>query len=114
MKEFTSGVGTVGCAPQKGGSTVSERPQSQFGRNAPELARGMSLAFEFVGAVVLFLLVGWLVDEWLGTEPWGQVVGSVIGWVGGTLHVYYKTLSMDQGRKQMDQGPKQLDQDREQ
>jgi F0F1-type ATP synthase assembly protein I len=41
----------------------------------------------------MFWGLGWLFDAWLGTEPWGQVVGGVLGWVGGTLHVYYKSQS---------------------
>ena len=55
------------------------------------MAKGMSLAFEFAGAVFLFWFLGKLVDGWLGIEPWGQVVGAIIGWVGGILHVYYAT-----------------------
>jgi F0F1-type ATP synthase assembly protein I len=50
---------------------------------------GMSLAFEFAAAVFMFWLLGRLVDGWLGIEPWGQVTGGVIGWVGGVAHVYY-------------------------
>lgn len=53
-------------------------------------AKGMSLAFEFAGAVFLFWLVGRFADTRLGTEPWGQIIGSLIGWLGGFLHVYYK------------------------
>ena len=63
--------------------------------SASDAARGMSLAFEFAGAVFLFWFLGRLVDNWLGIEPWGQVVGSVIGWVGGFLHVYFKTQPGD-------------------
>ncbi len=55
-------------------------------------AKGMSLAFEFAGAVFLFWAVGRFADTRLGTEPWGQIVGSLIGWLGGFLHVYYATL----------------------
>jgi F0F1-type ATP synthase assembly protein I len=51
----------------------------------------MSLAFEFAGAVLLFWFLGRLLDGWLGIEPWGQVAGTVVGWTGGTLHVYYAT-----------------------
>ena len=54
-------------------------------------AKGMSLAFEFAGAVFLFWLLGRLADSRLGTDPWGQIVGSLTGWVGGFLHVYYAT-----------------------
>ena len=47
----------------------------------------LSLAFEFAGAVVLFWLIGRWVEGRLGLEPWGQVTGAVIGWIGGALHV---------------------------
>ncbi|HVF53818.1 MAG TPA: AtpZ/AtpI family protein [Actinomycetota bacterium] len=60
--------------------------------NRADLGRGLSLAFEFAGAVALFWFLGRLVDNWLGTDPLAQIVGSVFGWVGGFLHVYYATL----------------------
>lgn len=56
---------------------------------------GLSLAFEFAGAVFLFWFFGRLVDNWLGTEPWAQIIGSLLGWVGGFLHVYYATKTPD-------------------
>lgn len=62
-----------------------------LGGNGPDFAKGFSLAFEFAGAVLLFWLVGRFVDNWFDIEPWGQVVGAVIGWVGGFLHVFYRT-----------------------
>ncbi len=62
-------------------------------------AMGMSLAFEFAGAVALFLFLGWLVDRWLGIEPWGQVTGGVIGWFGGVAHVYYSSQNRAAERK---------------
>lgn len=69
---------------------MSKRPGG-LGGNGPDFSKGFSLAFEFVGAVLLFWLVGRFVDNRFDTEPWGQVVGAVIGWVGGFLHIYYKT-----------------------
>jgi len=54
-----------------------------------DMGKGMSLAFEFTAAVFLFWFFGRFVDNWLGIEPWGQIVGTIIGWVGGTLHVFY-------------------------
>lgn len=56
-------------------------------KGSPMLGRGLALGFEFAAAVALFWWLGSLVDGWLGIEPWGQIVGSVIGWVGGTIHV---------------------------
>jgi F0F1-type ATP synthase assembly protein I len=66
------------------------RPDARrYGNTASNAALGLSLAFEFAGAVAMFWFVGKLVDGWLGSAPWGQVVGSILGWVGGILHVYY-------------------------
>jgi F0F1-type ATP synthase assembly protein I len=59
------------------------------------MARGLTLAFEFTGAVVVFWLIGRWIDGWFGIGPWAQIVGSVVGWVGGFLHLYYKVQRLD-------------------
>ena len=63
----------------------------RFRSSGPDTAKGLSLAFEFAGAVFLFWFFGRLVDNWLDIEPWGQVIGAILGWIGGFLHVYYAT-----------------------
>jgi F0F1-type ATP synthase assembly protein I len=50
---------------------------------------GLSVAFGFVGVVLVFWLGGRFLDDRLGTDPWLQVVGAVIGWVLGAVTVYY-------------------------
>ena len=79
---------------------MSKGPGRQYSTQAGA-GMGMSLAFEFAGAVALFWFLGFLVDRWLGIEPWGQVTGGVLGWVGGVAHVYYAVKSrggFEQGR----------------
>ncbi len=49
---------------------------------------GLSVAFGFVVAVLAFWFAGRLVDGWLDTAPWAQVVGAVVGWVAGVVVVY--------------------------
>ena len=70
---------------------MSNKRPGRFGSVGGEAGKGMSLAFEFAGAVFLFWFLGRLVDNWLDIEPWGQVIGALLGWVGGFLHVYYAT-----------------------
>ncbi|MCS7047286.1 MAG: AtpZ/AtpI family protein [Gemmataceae bacterium] len=41
------------------------------------------VGFEMVAPVV----VGWWVDEWLGTRPWLLVVGALVGLVFGFTHL---------------------------
>lgn len=69
---------------------MSKRPAG-LGGNASAFAKAFTLAFEFVGAVLLFWLLGRWIDSLLDSEPWAQVIGSVIGWIGGFLHLYYKS-----------------------
>jgi ATP synthase protein I len=40
-------------------------------------------AFSLFGAVVSGLLLGWLLDRWLGTKPWLLVAGVTLGAVAG-------------------------------
>lgn len=78
---------------------MSKRPGRSTSAQAGA-GMGMTLAFEFAGAVALFWFLGLLVDRWLGSEPIGQVVGGVFGWVGGVAHVYYAVQNRsEQGRR---------------
>ena len=40
-------------------------------------------AFSLFAAVAAGLLLGWLLDRWLGTRPWLLVVGLVLGAAAG-------------------------------
>lgn len=40
-------------------------------------------AFAIVGAVVVCLFIGWVLDRWFGTSPWFVVGGIVLGAVVG-------------------------------
>ncbi|HEY8204925.1 MAG TPA: AtpZ/AtpI family protein [Pyrinomonadaceae bacterium] len=42
-----------------------------------------SAAFSLFAAVVSGLIIGWLLDRWLGTKPWLLVAGVVLGSVAG-------------------------------
>jgi ATP synthase protein I len=38
-------------------------------------------------SIVSCLIVGWLLDRWLGTTPWLIVVGIIVGSVAGFMHL---------------------------
>jgi ATP synthase protein I len=40
-------------------------------------------AFSLFAAVVAGLIIGWLLDRWLGTGPWLLVTGIVLGSAAG-------------------------------
>jgi len=52
------------------------------------------LGIELAAAVAGFALVGYWWDRHFGTAPWGLVVASGLGIVGGLYNVVRKTLSV--------------------
>ena len=50
-------------------------------------ARGMRLSAELVGGVAIGFILGWLIDRWLGTSPWGMIVFLLLGFAAGVLNV---------------------------
>jgi ATP synthase protein I len=66
------------------------------GNDNEELNRKSGLAyaaaFSLFGAVVAGLILGWLLDRWLGTRPWFLVGGLVLGAAAG-LFEFIRTSS---------------------
>ncbi len=48
-----------------------------------DLRRMAGLGLEFVSSIAGGILLGWLLDRWLGTAPWFLVAGMGVGLVGG-------------------------------
>lgn len=42
----------------------------------------LGLGLQVAGGLLLFVGLGYLADGWLGTTPWGMVLGAVLGMVG--------------------------------
>ena len=49
---------------------------------------GFRIGIEFVVAVVVGTGLGWAIDRWLGTRPWGTIVLFFLGVGAGMLSVY--------------------------
>jgi ATP synthase protein I len=49
---------------------------------------GLRIGIEFVVAVVVATGLGWAIDRWLGTRPWGTVMLFFLGVGAGMLSVY--------------------------
>ena len=71
----------------------SAQPASKVaGSSVPNLQQGMGLGFrigiEFVVAIVVATGLGWAIDRWLGTRPWGMIVMFFLGVGAGMVNVY--------------------------
>lgn len=70
-------------APRQGGL-------GQGSQNALGLAFRISL--ELVVAVLVAAGIGWALDRWLGTKPWGMIILFFLGIAAGLVNVY-RTIS---------------------
>jgi F0F1-type ATP synthase assembly protein I len=81
------GVPDAPAMPDFGPSLREEKTRkasSRFSvRDNKEAIRLWSLGLNFVGGVAGGVLLGYLVDRWQGTNPWGVLVGALVGLVGG-------------------------------
>jgi ATP synthase protein I len=64
----------------------------QGGQNALGLAFRISL--ELVVAVVVGAGIGWALDRWLGTAPWGMIILFFLGVASGMFNVYRAITGM--------------------
>ena len=52
------------------------------------LGLGFRIGIELVVAVAVATALGWAIDRWLGTRPWGMIVLFLLGVAAGMLNVY--------------------------
>ncbi len=65
----------------------SEAPGGERATTASGYARGFRLSSELVAGVAVGAGLGWLIDRWLGTAPWGLIVFLLLGFAAGVLNV---------------------------
>src|SRR5436853_760745 len=74
------------------------------------LQQGMGLGFrigiEFVVAIIVATGLGWAIDSWAGTRPWGMIVLFFLGVGAGMLSVYRAVAGIKTpvGYRRLDQG----------
>jgi ATP synthase protein I len=54
----------------------------------PGLGLGLRIGIELVVAVAIATAIGWGIDRWLGTRPWGMIALFFMGVAAGMLNVY--------------------------
>lgn len=77
-------------AQHRAGRKGEAGPSSQAsgpGTNASALARGFRLSTELVAGVLVGAFLGWALDRWLGTSPWGMIVFLMLGFAAGVFNV---------------------------
>ncbi len=96
------GKHTVRPADDAALSARLQRLGERLGRNGPgrsveagsgpksdpsAIARGFRLSTELVAGVLVGAFIGWALDKWLGTSPWGMFVFLLLGFAAGVMNV---------------------------
>jgi ATP synthase protein I len=68
------------------GGEPAAGPDAAGGQQA--MGMGLRIGVEFVVAVVMATGLGWALDRWLGTRPWGTIVLFFLGVGAGMMSVY--------------------------
>ena len=76
--------------------------------------KGLDLTVEFLTAIGLYGILGWLVDGWLGTAHWGMGIGVMFGYACGIYLLWVhgrdagaKTGNQQASRTTADAGPRE-------
>ncbi len=59
------------------------------------MARGMRMGTEFMAAVIVGAVMGYLIDLGLGTSPWGLLILVLMGFAAGTMNVIRVVTEMN-------------------
>lgn len=62
-------------------------PRSRQNSDSRALGQAFRLSAEFVAGVVAGGVIGWLVDHFAGTSPWGLIVCLILGFCAGMLNL---------------------------
>ncbi len=60
-----------------------------------EESQGWSIAVEFIGAMLVGGLIGWFIDRYAGTGPWGLIVMLLLGFATGLRSVLRQQKKFD-------------------
>ena len=67
---------------------VSEQAKTAASaKNRKEMSKGLKLSSEFMAAIFAGFMIGYLLDRFAGTGPWGLIVFILLGFCAGVLNV---------------------------
>ncbi|WP_350332865.1 AtpZ/AtpI family protein [Coralliovum pocilloporae] len=67
--------------------TVEDKTVSDASSGIAGLGQALRLSTEFIAGVVAGGALGWGIDQWFETAPWGMIVFLLLGFAAGVLNV---------------------------
>jgi ATP synthase protein I len=82
---------------RKGQGFGFERAAKAFQANVSSAGPVAAASYTLVGGILLLGGIGYAVDRWWGTGPWGVVIGLVLGIVVGFYELIQTTRTTPPG-----------------
>lgn len=74
--------------PEKAGSSARNEGSSETGK-------AMRAGVDLVAALLVGGFLGYWIDRWLGTQPWGMIIFFFLGFGAGFLNIYRSQMGQD-------------------
>ncbi|HLL27926.1 MAG TPA: AtpZ/AtpI family protein [Xanthobacteraceae bacterium] len=85
LKRLGERIHEAGERRQHDAAELREDEMRRQGESS-NLAKALRLSSEFVAGIVLGGLIGWGIDHFAGSSPWGLIVFLLLGFAAGTLN----------------------------
>ena len=82
-KRLASELGAL----RKGQNGESDRKAESSANDRREMSKGLKLSSEFMAAIFVGFMIGFLLDKFAGTGPWGMIGFLLLGFGAGVLNV---------------------------
>ena len=86
LRQLGTQIGETGTKRKHDEQELREQEMESQSRSS-NLARGFQLSSEFVAGILVGGFVGWAIDRFVGSSPWGLIVCLLLGFAAGTLNV---------------------------
>lgn len=80
-------------ADRKAGDAVEAKREAQSEESRKGMALGFKISSEFISAVAVGAILGYGLDYYAGTSPWGMIILLLLGFCAGILNIL-RTLGM--------------------
>jgi ATP synthase protein I len=75
------------AAAQRSREQAPDQPGAAATRDMSGLSRALRIGSEFIAAILVGAAIGFLLDLWLGTQPWIMLVMVLVGFAAGIVNV---------------------------
>ena len=86
LQQLGTKIGEAGAKRKQEAEELREEETKSQARSS-NIARGFQLSTEFVAGIIVGGFIGWAIDRFAGSTPWGLIVCLLLGFAAGTLNV---------------------------